>query len=613
MAIDLIVEEPIIEATLSVTPGALTAGLDVGTTTVVRENDYNELRNHPSIEGTELVGDVTLSDIGVQRIINREVNEGLAEAKASGDFKGDKGDQGPMGPQGPQGIQGPKGDKGSKGDQGPKGDTGATGPQGPKGEKGSKGDTGERGATGATGPQGIQGPKGETGEMGPQGPSGANGKSAYSYAVDGGYTGTEADFAEKLAEEYVTSVNGATGDVTVTVPTAVSQLTNDSNFTTKTYVDGQDAENKAMLFFGAVNPNSTSTVYTATIDGLTEYRDGLTVVLKNGVVTSAANFTINVNNLGALPVYSNMAAATRETTIFNVNYTLMFIYDSTRVSGGCWVNYRGYYSDANTIGYQLRTNSGTLPASDKFYRYRILFTSADGSKWVPSNTSTSTNATAKRDVNQRAINPFGPIVYYGTTTAIEANANVTAAQLWQQYAVTFGYAFNRTGAALVLTYPAPIYIKCAPQVNGSAIIDADTPYVQALPSTEDGKIYIFLGIAYSATAVELRAEHPVYYYKDGAIRLWTNAASSGGGGGFVITLSPDDGTGIITMDRTFGEIKAAFESGITPTVICDSSLYTIVPKIVTNEHRVYLSGFLSANDYFSAASDNDYPTFYSDN
>ncbi len=47
--------------------------------------------------------------------------------------------------------------------------------------------------------------------------------------------------------------------------------------------------------------------------------------------------------------------------------------------------------------------------------------------------------------------------------------------------------------------------------------------MQTLPNTEDGKIYIFLGIATAATTVELWQNHPVYYYKDGAIRLWTNA------------------------------------------------------------------------------------------
>ena len=55
-------------------------------------------------------------------------------------------------------------------------------------------------------------------------------------------------------------------------------------------------------------------------------------------------------------------------------------------------------------------------------------------------------------------------------------------------------------------------------------MDADTPIVQALPSTEDGNIYIYLGIAESATAITLYYWHPIYWYKDGAIRQWTNAA-----------------------------------------------------------------------------------------
>lgn len=280
------------------------------------------------------------------------------------------------------------------------------------------------------------------------------------------------------------------------------------------------------IHYAAVDSTSTSTVYTVTIPGVNSYYDGLTVVLKNGVVTSAANFTINVNNLGPKGVYSNMAAATRETTIFNVNYTLMLIYDSTRVDGGCWVNYRGYYSDANSIAYQVRGNGGTLPAKDKFVRYRLLFTAADGSHFVPANTSTSTNATASRAVNQSPIDPFGRIVYYSSTTAIAAGSAPGATYLWSQYQVSLGYSFNMAGAALTLTYPAPVYLKCAPQTNGSAIIDNTTPYVQALPTTADGKIYIFLGIAYNATTIDLFGEHPVYYYSDGAIRLWTNGGAS---------------------------------------------------------------------------------------
>lgn len=323
-----------------------------------------------------------------------------------------------------------------------------------------------------------------------------------------------------------------------------------------TVPDGTTYDLRALgIPYGHVDSTSTSTAFTAQIPGITNYHDGLIVLLKNGVVTSAANFTININGLGAKGVYSNMAATTRETTIFNINYTLLLIYDSTRVSGGCWINYRGYNSDTNTIGYQLRGNSGKLPMKSITYKYRLLFTSADGKGYVPANNSNSTNATALRAVCQTPIDPFGRIVYYSNTVAINTGATPSAAYLWQQYAFTLGYSFNRTGAALTLDDYAPVYVKCAPQADGSAIMDATTPIVQTLPSTEDGKIYIFLGITYSETNIELYPEHPVYYYKDGAIRLWTNAAASG---------SADEA---LTDAEIEDAVDAAFvESGYTVTV-----------------------------------------------
>ncbi|MEE0870638.1 MAG: hypothetical protein U0L52_04610, partial [Bacteroidaceae bacterium] len=248
--------------------------------------------------------------------------------------------------------------------------------------------------------------------------------------------------------------------------------------------------------------------------------------LKNGVVTSAANFTININNLGAKPVYNNMSAAGRETTIWNANYTMLFVYDSTRVEGGCWILYRGYNSDNNTIGYQLRTNSTSLTTTDRTRYYRLLFTSADNTHWVPANTQYDNSATSNKTINQRKINPFGRIVYLGNSTSYLADAAVSATAIWDQYAFNLGYSFSK-GSALTMTYPKPVYVKCAPQSDGSAIIDSTTPYVQDLPSTDDGKIYIYLGIAYSATNVEMVIDHPVYYYKDGAIRQWTNAEAGG--------------------------------------------------------------------------------------
>lgn len=289
-------------------------------------------------------------------------------------------------------------------------------------------------------------------------------------------------------------------------------------------VAGGNADISNGILYGTVDSTSTATVFTATVDGLTSLYDGVTVVLHNGVVTSASGFTINVNGLGAKKCYNNLTNATQDTTIFNIAYTMMFIYSEALDNGnGGWWCYRGYDGNTNTIGYQVRTNSGNLVAADTGYRYRLWLTSADGSKWVPINTSTSTNSTTARTLNTRPIDPFGPIVYRSTNGTCSAGTGIGATGIWQQYTLTIGYSYMASRFAL--TFPDSVFLRCTPQSDGSAVMN---DIVQALPSTKDGKIYIHLGTAYSATNMELQIEHPVYWHDGTGIRLWTGAEPVGG-------------------------------------------------------------------------------------
>lgn len=314
--------------------------------------------------------------------------------------------------------------------------------------------------------------------------------------------------------------------------------------------------------FAKVDSTSEATAFTATVSGVTELREGVCVYLMNGVVASAAAttapkcFTLDINGLGAKPVYYTTAAASYATTQFGINTTMLFVYNETRVASGCWDLFYGYDSNTNTIGYQVRTNAMSLPVNGSTGRYRILFTSADGEHYTPPTTSTSTSSTASKTVNQTPIDPFGDIVYYGYTTILSSGDRVGTSYLWRQYSLVLGYSFNVTNAALTLTSWKPVYVKCSPQSDGSAIIDSTTPYVQDLPTTEDNKIYIFLGVAYDETHIELLINHPIYYYKGGAIRLWTNAASGGGGG--TATDVQINGTSIVVNNVADLEISGTY-------------------------------------------------------
>ena len=111
--------------------------------------------------------------------VGTAVNEALTAAKASGEFDGADGLTPTIGDNGNWYLGATDTGKPSRGE---KGDKGANGPQGPQGEIGPQGPKGDTGATGATG---------------------TDGKSAYSYAQEGGYSGTESEFAAKLAAESI--------------------------------------------------------------------------------------------------------------------------------------------------------------------------------------------------------------------------------------------------------------------------------------------------------------------------------------------------------------------------------------------------------------------------
>lgn len=272
--------------------------------------------------------------------------------------------------------------------------------------------------------------------------------------------------------------------------------------------------------YGEVDSTSVNTAFTATVDGITELKNGVCCYIRNDVVAGTTGLTLNVNGLGAKPVYASNADATRTTSGWSAAITLLLVYNENRVSGGCWDGYYGI-PNSNSIGYQIRTNSATLKVKTYCGRYRLLFKSPDGEYFVPANADSQTSAAKTHTVTTEKIDPFGGIRYYASTSVLSANAAVGVAVAWQQYNGTLGYSFNNTNAALTLTTSKPVYIVCTPNTDGSANIDANTPYTQDLPTTNDGKIYIYLGIASSATAVEVEVTHPVYYHNGTGIRIWT--------------------------------------------------------------------------------------------
>ena len=275
--------------------------------------------------------------------------------------------------------------------------------------------------------------------------------------------------------------------------------------------------------------------YTASTDELTELVDGQSIIFhpkrnSNTASTySASTCSLNLEladgtMTGAKPIY--LYGNTKVTTHLKGCSDIKLTYhenatvSATTGINGWWVDFY-YDSNSDVRAHNLYyANAQRTVTGNTLGRYRLMLSSADENHWVSINTSTATSATATKTITSEPIDPHGPIAYYSTTTTIAAGSYPSASYVNTKVsAVTIGYSFVET-----LTARKPVFLKCTPQADGSALIDHTTPFVQDLPNTEDGKIYIFLGVAASATIFELYENKPVYEYKNGHVRIYQESS-----------------------------------------------------------------------------------------
>lgn len=354
-------------------------------------------------------------------------------------------------------------------------------------------------------------------------------------------------------------------------------------------------QESATIPFGKVDATSTSTAFTATVPNITELKDGVCCYLMNGVATSAKNWTLNVNGLGAKHVYQNLAAASQTSTIFNVNYTMLFVYNSTRVNGGCWDIFYGYNSDNNTIGYDIVDYyTGSKKVKTACQRYQFLLTTMDG-LLLPVYSGKYTTATTKTLTTEK-FNPFGQIYYYTSTAALTANAIPATGTLRTKssYSLPYlTYAFN-TGATLVAGND--VYLVCVPQDDGSAVLHTN-PIAFALPTTEDGLLYKRLGKCSDEDQIILEQDKPVYYYKDGAIRLWTNGKENVHVYHIQTNQMPASYSAGSTLPVSAGELLDDIQNGIQSIIKYDVVYNGIVVVSYNYEFQIAIAD----SEYYQAA------------
>ena len=233
-----------------------------------------------------------------------------------------------------------------------------------------------------------------------------DGKSAYEYAKDGGFTGTETEFSDKL----------------VTLTEADIATKSEGSF----FIAGS----------GTTDSSAKTSTWVGTSDRITSYYDGLAIRYKIGVAGQNTT-TLNINNLGAKTVY--LFNTTKLTTQFPVNSIINLIYHED-LNSGCWVC-SDYDSNTNTQQRVYETTTNTE------YPITARYNTTTGSSYYAEYGRYSTGVTLNPSTNTITATAFKGSLTGNANTATKATQDASGNDIASTYTKKTELSSHNTDAS----------------------------------------------------------------------------------------------------------------------------------------------------------------------
>lgn len=283
---------------------------------------------------------------------------------------------------------------------------------------------------------------------------------------------------------------------------------------------------------------------------------GTMVVVKFTNASAASTMTLNVAGTGAKTIYmygTTLASSGTTTSGWIAGAIVMFIYDGTSWFRQYWYNttydlsqvVSGSSSSGCNIDLETSANGGLGQ-----HRY-VLMMMTTNQKWSAiSAVSGSTDAdqgTASAKVASTANFLIdSPIMYTNTNTYIAPGGSGPFSG-YTAIAHNLRYSIGTTASNVSLSYQKPIYLVGIPNNDGATFkLDSTQWWTQTLPTTNDGKIYIYLGLAYSASNIYLNAYHPIFCHNGTNVVPYISGGVMGGN----LTVSRVSGNSGVNVTQT---------------------------------------------------------------
>lgn len=303
------------------------------------------------------------------------------------------------------------------------------------------------------------------------------------------------------------SYNDLTNKPTIpTVPTNVSAFTNDSGYITSAH---ETNNNRNVEYIVGTQTAATGAWKGVTQD--TELYDGKRILYYlpyAGSGNASLELTYpNGTTTGAQNCY--YMGTTRLTTHYGAGNVIPLTYVSTK-GWMCDPNY-----DTNTYDRTLLNDIRVYAGTNKIMNYSLIMEKADGT-WESCTTTSGTGTSKTKNTSGFRL---GKIWVYNYNETINSGSLTRNDYLYDCIPHTLTYSTN-CGTTLVAR--KPVYLVGTIGNDGLFYLD-NTWWTQTEPSTEDGKVYVYLGDAYSTSAIYFVANNPAYEYRNGAFRLYSNS------------------------------------------------------------------------------------------
>lgn len=268
--------------------------------------------------------------------------------------------------------------------------------------------------------------------------------------------------------------------------------------------------------------------WTGVCNDITALYDGLTIAYwlpRAGSGNATLNLTINGNDTGAKNCY--YSGTTRLTTHFGAGNIIYLTYQSAADING--TTYEGWWAnanyDSNDTGYYHRRIYPNMKAgSNKIYPYTLIMQLPDG-RWESLVTSNSTGTSKARNTHGFLLGHI-LLMYYNETYT--ENQNLSTYRIWSAHTglIDHRYSFNTANDATNGTIGyKPIYLVGSLGSDGLFYL-AEKWWTQTLPTTADGKIYIYIGDAYDYYRMTFTEDKPMYIYTNGKLREFSQDAAT---------------------------------------------------------------------------------------